>query len=72
MFVLQTEVFGAFFALMFVFALLFFAIHIGMVVWTYSDAGRNSTDAAALWALVVFFGMILGFVLYFIIGRDQA
>jgi cbb3-type cytochrome oxidase subunit 3 len=47
--VLQIELFGAFFFLVFL-AFLMVAIHIGMVVWTYSEAGRHSDDSAALWA----------------------
>ncbi|MDG5775911.1 PLDc N-terminal domain-containing protein [Haloarculaceae archaeon H-GB2-1] len=39
-------------------------------IWTYSDAQQNSPHSAVLWALVVFFGGLLGFLLYFLLGRD--
>ncbi|AEH35925.1 PLDc N-terminal domain-containing protein [Halopiger xanaduensis] len=59
--------FGAFAFL--IFAVLM-AVYLGMVVWTYSDAQRNSTHPAFLWAVVVFFAPLLGLVLYVLLGRD--
>ncbi|AKU08526.1 MULTISPECIES: PLDc N-terminal domain-containing protein [Haloferax] len=50
--------------------LLFFLLFLGMVVWTYSDAKRNSSHPAFLWAVVVFLAPLLGLVLYFILGRN--
>ncbi|WP_227374780.1 PLDc N-terminal domain-containing protein [Haladaptatus halobius] len=35
----------------------------------YNDAQENSPHSPVLWALVVFFGGLLGLLLYFIIGR---
>ncbi|GAA0505262.1 Phospholipase_D-nuclease N-terminal [Halorubrum aquaticum] len=52
------------------FALLMFAAHIAMIVWTYSDAQKRSGHPAFLWAIVVFFAPLLGIVLYLILGRD--
>ncbi|WP_281193301.1 PLDc N-terminal domain-containing protein [Halorubrum sp. F4] len=52
------------------FALLMFAVHIAMIVWTYSDAQKRSEHPAFLWAIVVFFAPLLGIVLYLILGRD--
>jgi hypothetical protein len=49
--------------------LLFVVLSIALPIWTYSDAQRNSPHSPILWALVVFFGGFLGFILYFIIGR---
>ncbi|WP_049915375.1 PLDc N-terminal domain-containing protein [Haloferax mucosum] len=52
---------------------LFFIILIlllGMVIWTYSDARRNSTHPAFLWAVVVFLAPLLGIVLYILLGRN--
>lgn len=53
------------------FGLLAFLVTIGMIVWTYSDAQRNSSHPAFLWALVVFLAPLLGLVLYFLLGRDR-
>ncbi|WP_424006451.1 PLDc N-terminal domain-containing protein [Haloferax denitrificans] len=53
-----------------VIALLFFLLFLGMVVWTYRDAKRNSSHPAFLWAVVVFLAPLLGLVLYFILGRN--
>ncbi|ELZ94705.1 MULTISPECIES: PLDc N-terminal domain-containing protein [Haloferax] len=54
----------------FVIGLLFFLLFLGMVVWTYRDAKRNSSHPAFLWAVVVFLAPLLGLVLYFILGRN--
>jgi len=53
------------------FGLLVFAVTIGMIVWTYSDAQQNSSHPAFLWAIVVFLAPLLGLVLYFLLGRDR-
>jgi hypothetical protein len=50
--------------------LLVIVVTIAMVVWTYLDAQKNSTHPAFLWAIVVFLAPLLGFVLYFLLGRD--
>ena len=50
-------------------SLIVLAIHIGMIVWTYTDASTNSDQPAFLWAIVVFFAPLLGIVLYFLLGR---
>jgi len=52
------------------FSLVVLAIHIGMIVWTYTDAQDNSEQPAFLWAIVVFLAPLLGLVLYFLLGRD--
>ncbi len=44
---------------------------VAMVVWTYTDAERNSSHPAFLWAIVVFLAPLLGIVLYLILGRDR-
>jgi len=51
------------------FALLMFAAHIAMIVWTYSDAQTKSDQPAFLWAIVVFLAPLLGIVLYLLLGR---
>ena len=51
------------------FALLMFAAHIAMIVWTYSDAQTQSDQPAFLWAIVVFLAPLLGIVLYLLLGR---
>ncbi len=51
--------------------LLFFLLYLGMVVWTYRDAKRNSSHPAFLWAVVVFLAPLLGIVLYLILGRGS-
>ncbi len=50
---------------------LFFLAFLALVVWTYSDAEKNSSHPAFLWAIVVFLAPVLGIVLYLILGRDQ-
>ncbi|MGZ0746488.1 PLDc N-terminal domain-containing protein [Haloparvum sp. AD34] len=54
-----------------VFGLLSLLVHVAMILWTYSDAGKNSSHPAVLWALIVLFAPLIGFVLYFVIGRDR-
>ncbi|WP_148416825.1 PLDc N-terminal domain-containing protein [Haloferax sp. KTX1] len=54
-----------------VIGLLFFLLYLGMVVWTYRDAKRNSSHPAFLWAVVVFLAPLLGIVLYLILGRGS-
>jgi drug/metabolite transporter (DMT)-like permease len=51
--------------------LLFVVLGVAITLWTYSDAQENSPHSAVLWALVVFFGGLLGILLYFVIGRDE-
>ncbi|ELY98128.1 PLDc N-terminal domain-containing protein [Natrialba asiatica] len=52
-------------------ALLFLALQIGIIIWTYTDAQSNSSHPAFLWAIVVFFAPFLGLVLYVLLGRDR-
>lgn len=52
------------------FALLMLVVLIGLVVWTYTDAQKNSEHPAFLWAVVVFLAPLLGIVLYFLLGRN--
>ncbi|WP_218927241.1 PLDc N-terminal domain-containing protein [Halosimplex rubrum] len=58
-------------AFVLLFALLVFAVGIALIFWTYSDAQKNSSHPAFLWAIVVFLAPLLGLVLYFLIGRNQ-
>lgn len=60
---------GAGFVLLLFF--LFLVVVAAMIVWTYQDAKTNSSQSAALWALVVFFAPFLGLVLYLLVGRDR-
>ena len=62
---------GAAAGIFLLFALLVFAVTIGLVFWTYQDAQTNSSQSAVLWALVVFLAPILGLLLYFLLGRDR-
>ncbi|MFD1600925.1 PLDc N-terminal domain-containing protein [Halobellus rarus] len=50
--------------------LLFLLVGIAMIVWTYTDAKKNSTHPAFLWAVVVFLAPILGLLLYVLLGRN--
>jgi len=50
-------------------SLIMFVIHIGMIIWTYTDATNNSGQPAFLWAIIVFFAPLLGIILYFLLGR---
>lgn len=52
--------------------LIFLVVAIVLPVWTYSDAQDNSPHSPILWSLVVFFGGLLGLLLYFIIGRNTS
>lgn len=61
---------SAFAGLFLVFLLLWLVFAIVLPVWVYSDAQQHSDDSPLLWALVAFFGGILGFLLYLIIGRN--
>jgi len=51
-------------------SLLFLAVHVAMIIWTYSDANENSEQPAFLWAVVVFLAPLLGLVLYLLLGRN--
>ncbi|WP_435115696.1 PLDc N-terminal domain-containing protein [Halolamina sp. C58] len=53
------------------FGLLVLLVTLAMIVWTYSDAQKNSSHPAFLWAIVVFLAPLLGLVLYLILGRDR-
>ncbi|WP_439025536.1 PLDc N-terminal domain-containing protein [Haloarchaeobius sp. DT45] len=54
------------------FVLLSFVVFVVVLpLWTYADAQQNSSQSAFLWALVVFFGALLGLLLYFLVGRDR-
>ena len=52
------------------FGLLMVLVALGLVVWTYKDAQRNSDHPAFLWAVVVFLAPLLGIVLYLLLGRN--
>ena len=54
------------------FGLLLLLAHIALIYWTYTDAQSNSDQPAFLWAIVVFLAPLLGFVLYFLLGRGKA
>ncbi|WP_096391223.1 PLDc N-terminal domain-containing protein [Halopenitus persicus] len=58
-------------AFVFLFGLLLLAVQVALIVWTYSDAQRNSSHPAFLWAIVIFFAPLLGIVLYLLLGRDR-
>ncbi|GAA0677521.1 PLDc N-terminal domain-containing protein [Natronoarchaeum mannanilyticum] len=51
--------------------LMFALFAIVIPFWVYNDAEQNSSHSALLWALVAFFGGILGLLLYLLIGRDR-
>lgn len=61
---------AAFAGLFLVFLMLWLVFAIVLPLWVHSDAQKNSDDSPLLWALVAFFGGILGFLLYLIIGRN--
>ena len=44
-------------------------VHIGIIIWTYSDASANSDQPAFLWAVVVLLAPLLGILLYLLLGR---
>jgi len=47
------------------------AVFLGMMIWTYTDAKRNSEHPAFLWAIVVFLAPVLGIVVYLLVGRNS-
>lgn len=51
-------------------SLVLLIIHIGLILWTFSDAKTNSSQPAFLWAIVVFLAPLLGIVLYLLLGRQ--
>lgn len=55
---------------LFVVFLLMTVVALGLVVWTWLDAEKNSDHPAFLWAVVVFLAPILGIVLYLLLGRN--
>ncbi|WP_226004583.1 PLDc N-terminal domain-containing protein [Natrinema salinisoli] len=48
-----------------------FVAWIAAVIWVYSDCQTNSPHSPTVWAFIVFFGGIVGLVLYFRIGRGE-
>lgn len=63
-------VFGAtlvFFLLFAFLGLVLTAVSIYAVYWTYKDAQRRRMDSPELWALVVFFGNVPGFIAYLLV-----
>jgi hypothetical protein len=58
-------------AIVLLFALVMFVLFaIVLPYWTYRDAQKRGIDSPALWGLLVFFGGLIGLVLYLILGRD--
>jgi hypothetical protein len=45
--------------------------YLGLIVWVYNDARARGNDKAGLWALLVFFTPIIGWLIYLAAGRDQ-
>lgn len=52
-------------------SILVLLVHLGIVVWIYTDAQKHSDQPAFLWAIVVFFAPLLGLVLYVLLGRGR-
>jgi len=44
-----------------------FLLSVYIVYWTYKDATRRGMDSPELWALVVVFGNIPGFIAYLVV-----
>lgn len=55
---------------LFIVFVLMMVVALGLVVWTWLDAEKNSDHPAFLWAVVVFLAPILGIVLYLLLGRN--
>ena len=43
------------------------ALSVYMVYWTYKDAKRRRMDSPEVWALVVVFGNLAGFIAYLLV-----
>jgi RNA polymerase subunit RPABC4/transcription elongation factor Spt4 len=52
------------------FSLFFFVLWIVVLVWVYKDAERRGMSGV-LWALLVFFGNLLGFLIFLIVRQDH-
>lgn len=46
-----------------------FILDVVILLWVYQDANKRGANGM-LWALIVFFGSLLGLLLYFAIGRN--
>jgi len=70
-FMIAQVVGGAMFLLVMLFFVLLslasLVVSIYMVYWTYKDASRRGMDSPELWAIIVLFGNLVGFVLYLIV-----
>lgn len=53
-----------------VLAIFVLIIYLVGIIWVWFDASVNSSQSTLLWVLVVFFGGILGILLYILLGRD--
>lgn len=53
-----------------VLSLAFLALWIAVLVWVYRDAERRRMNGA-LWALLVFFGNLIGLIIYLIVRSDH-
>jgi hypothetical protein len=62
---------GAIFLILMLFfvllSLISLVVSIYMVYWTYNDATSRGMDNPELWALIVFFGNLIGFVAYLVV-----
>jgi len=47
-----------------------FILDIAILIWVYQDANKHGANGV-LWAAIVFFGSLVGLLLYFAIGRNQ-
>ncbi len=47
-----------------------FILDIAILIWVYQDANKRGANGV-LWAAIVFFGSLVGLLLYFAIGRNQ-
>lgn len=59
--------FGIFLLFMLVVGLILTAVQLYMAYWTYKDAQRRRMDNPEIWAIVVLFTTIVGFVLYLLV-----
>jgi hypothetical protein len=64
--------FGAFFAIL----IPIFVIQLGLLIWALYDLTRPGRrvkgDSKVVWALIIIFINIIGPILYFLVGREEA
>jgi len=62
---------GAIGTIGFVIACLFIIIWIGVCIWVYKDAKKRNISNPILWALLTYFLLVVGLIVYLLAGRKS-